>query len=115
MIRKTILASALVMGIVAGMPVHASVIYTSRTSTVSGSACQLASPCVTQSQTSTDLAPFSATLSVPVHEFSNYSVSQQSTLTPNQISVDMSAYQSGYDSVFSSFELDFTVDQPTRF
>ena len=117
MYNKVVVASIVALGALAALPAQASIIYTGRTSTLSGNHCDGDSPCVAQSRSSTDLNDFSATLSAgptgPTQ--SQYSVSQQSTLTPNQISVSINANTTGLDVAQSSFEVDFTVDTPTSF
>jgi len=109
--------SLLAVGLLAGLPAQASVIYTSRSSTITGISCPSSVDCVSQTQTSTDLSPFSGSLSVPSDpdHWSSYRVSQQSMLTANQITLNMSAFEAQYDQDWSSFDLQFTVDAPTSF
>jgi len=115
--KKIIATSMLAAGLLAGLPAQASVIYTSRSSTITGSSCQLTQVCATQTQSSTDFSPFSGNLSVPTdpNTGSSYAVSQQSTITANTVTVSMSANKQWYDSSSSSFDLHFTVDTPTDF
>jgi hypothetical protein len=118
MSKGIVAVSLLAVGLLAGLPAQASVIYTSRSSTVSGYCGPQVVGCTPYSQTSTDFSHFSADLSGsdPGNtDSSHYQVSQQSTLAQNQITVSMSAYKHGFDSAFSSFDLHFTVDAPTSF
>jgi len=116
MAKGILAASWLAVGLLAGLPAQASVIYTSRSSTITGSSCQLSSGCTTQTQSSTDFSPFSASLSVPFEtDSSGYSVSQQSTITANTVTVSMTADKHYLDSSSSSFDLHFTIDTPTDF
>jgi len=118
MAKGFVAVSLLAVGLLAGLPAEASVIYTSRTSTVFGNCGQQVVGCTSYSQTSTDFSPFSASFSGPDPgntDSSQYQVSQQSTLAQNQVTVTMSAYKQGFDSASSSFDLHFTVDTPTDF
>jgi len=117
MSKGFVAVSLLAVGLLAGLPAQASVIYTSRSSTITGFSCPSGGDCVEQTQTSTDLSAFSGSLSVPSDpdHWSSYRVSQQSTLTANQITVNMSAFKAQYDRDWSSFDLQFTVDAPTSF
>jgi hypothetical protein len=117
MSKGIVAAFVLAVGLLAGLPAQASVIYTSRSSTITGFSCPSGGDCVEQTQTSTDLSPFSGSLAVPSDpdHWSSYRVSQQSALTANQITVNMSAFKAQYDRDWSLFDLQFTVDAPTSF
>jgi hypothetical protein len=112
--RKTVSLLFAVFGILADVSAHGSVIYTGRISSITGQLCNDTNLCAVQTQSSTDFSPFSGSFS-DSNGFSDYSVSQNSAITANQISVSMSASQSLAGSAQSHFEVDFSVDAPTNF
>lgn len=114
MFTKILATALLISGALTGLSAQASVIYTSRTSSIYAGSCNLG-PCVEQSQSSSDFGPFSASFAPDPGNPNAYQVSQQSSLSENQISVSMSAYKQGTDRAGSSFTLDFNVDTPTNF
>ena len=116
MSTRLVAAWILATGIAAAAPVHASVIYTNRSSSVSATHCPLVGPCSTQTQSSTNLSPFSVSFTSPDDgSGSVVRASQQSYLNQVQISVNMSAHTQGLDSANSTLEVDFTLDTPTTY
>ena len=111
---KRIFASlALLIGLLQAVPTVASVIYTSRTSSLSLAQCSGPGPsCTTQTQSVSDFSPLSATLTASGGDSS--SVSQTSQLTDNSISVNLSAIKTWVDFDSTSFKVDFTLDTTTN-
>ena len=111
---KRIFASlAILIGLLQTVPTNASVIYTSRASSLSLSQCSGPGSCTTQTQSVNDFSPLSATLTASGGDSS--SVSQTSQLGNNSIAVNLSAYKTGIDDLAStSFKVDFTVDTTTN-
>lgn len=111
---KRIFASlAILIGLLQTVPTNASVIYTSRASSLSLSQCSAPGSCTTQTQSVSDFSPLSATLTASGGDSS--SVSQTSQLGDNSISVNLSAYKTGIDDFAStSFKVDFTLDTTTN-
>jgi hypothetical protein len=103
-------------------PARASVIYTSRTSTVSIMECgNLPAGCFpgqpgfsTVTQSATDLNPFSASLSSAFFPDYIYAT-QQSQISGNTITVSLTAGGEYESTATSSFDLTFVLDTPTDF
>ena len=112
MSKQIVAALALLVGFLQAVPTNASVVYTSRTSTLSLSQCSVPGSCTTQTQSVSDFSPLSATLTASGGD--STSVSQQSQLTDNSISVNLSAFKSGIDFDSTSFKVDFTLDTATN-
>jgi hypothetical protein len=112
MSKQIVAVLALLVGLSQAVPTNASVVYTSRTSTLSLTQCSVPSSCTTQTQSLSDFSPLSASLTASGGDSS--SVSQQSQLADNAISVNLSALESGYDFDSTSFKVDFTLDTATN-
>ena len=103
----------LLLGVLISSHANASVVYTARSSTIGVSDCPGLTPCTGQSQGTTSLNPFSAMLSV--NDAGVATAAQQSTLSANAISVNMSVSQSEENMASSSFQVDFVLDTATSF
>lgn len=113
MFKQIVAALALLAGLSQAVPTNASVIYTSRTSELSLTQCSTPnSSCTTQTQSVSDFSPLSATLTASGGD--STSVSQQSQLTADSISVNLSAFKTGLDIDSTSFKVDFTLDTATN-
>jgi hypothetical protein len=111
--KQIVVASlVLLVGLSQAVTTSASVIYTSRTSTLSLSQCQIGGSCTTQTQSVSDFSPLAATLTASGGD--STSVSQQSQLATNSISVNLSAFKTGVDFDSTSFKVDFTLDTATN-
>jgi hypothetical protein len=105
---------SILLATVASANTHASVIYTSRTSSITAIVCDSGGAnCSTQQVTDTSFDSFSQ--SVGNQSSSGYA-SQQSQLGQSGIAVTMFASQYGYtQNASSSFAVSFTVDTPMSF
>jgi hypothetical protein len=103
----------LLLGVLFSSHANASVVYTARSSTIGVSDCPGLTPCTGQSQGTTSLNPFSAMLSV--NDAGVATAAQQSTLSANAISVNVSVSQSEENMASSSFQVDFVLDTATSF
>jgi hypothetical protein len=103
----------LLLGVLFNSHAEASVVYTDRSSTISVSDCPGLTPCTGQSQGTTSLNPFSAMLSV--NDAGVATAAQQSTLSANSISVNLSVSQSEENIASSTFQVDFVLDTATSF
>ena len=113
MSKQIVAVLALLVGLSQAAPTNASVVYTSRSSTLSLTQCpDPNSSCTTQTQSVSDFSPLSATLTASGGDSS--SVSQQSQLANNAISVNLNAFETGYDFDSTSFKVDFTLDTATN-
>ena len=112
MSKQIVAALALLVGLSQTVPTNASVVYTSRSSTLSLTQCSVPGSCTTQTQSVSDFSPLSATLTAIGGDTS--SVSQQSQLANNAISVNLNAFETGYDFDSTSFKVDFTLDTATN-
>ena len=112
MSKQIVAILALLVGLSQAVTTNASVVYTSRSSTLSLTQCpDPTSSCTTQTQSVSDFSPLSATLTASGGDGS--SVSQQSQLADNSISVTLSASKFGLDRDSTSFKVDFTLDTAT--